>query len=270
MMENSPIPEPEKQNQNVSPRKQKIVTSSLVTVVVAAFIFSIFQITGSIDSPFKVKGTTKAVESAFSIDASQNEELAKLADKDTDNDGLNDFDELYLYKTSPYVRDSDSDGINDDEETKNGTDPNCPEDQNCSVSSVTPLEQATLPAQGELSSEDLRTNLKQMGAPANLIDTMDDETLKQVYQDTLSETGITSEQLAGESPSNLEDLEPSPANEEITLQALQSVTADQLRELLKQAGVDEATLSQVDDAALEAVYQQSLGEQLQLEGVEGF
>lgn len=51
--------------------------------------------------------------------------------RDTDIDGLNDFDELYVYNTSPYLADTDSDGINDKEEIEKGRNPLCDEAKNC-------------------------------------------------------------------------------------------------------------------------------------------
>ena len=261
-MEISPHPDSEKKSQDQIQKRQRIITGTLVFVGLVAFTFGIFRIIGTINSPFKMK-STEITETSFLLNSSQEAEIDQLRNKDTDNDGLSDFDELYSYKTSPYVRDSDSDGFNDKEEVDSGNDPNCPRDQNCSVTQTTPLEEATLPAQGELSSEDLRTTLKNLGAPANLVDTMDDATLQQVYEQTLAETGVTTDQLTntGEVPSNLEELVPSDTSSQaITLEMLQSLDAAQLRSLLQQSGVDEATLSQVDDATLEALYQQALGE----------
>ncbi len=51
--------------------------------------------------------------------------------KDTDGDGLVDYDELYVYKTSPYVADTDSDGFDDKTETFSGNNPNCPQGKEC-------------------------------------------------------------------------------------------------------------------------------------------
>jgi hypothetical protein len=52
-------------------------------------------------------------ESAFSNEVSY--DLAKL---DTDKDGLNDWDEISLYKTDPNLADTDGDGLSDGEEVK--------------------------------------------------------------------------------------------------------------------------------------------------------
>jgi CRISPR/Cas system-associated protein endoribonuclease Cas2 len=51
--------------------------------------------------------------------------------KDTDGDGLTDYDEVALYATSPYLPDTDSDGFSDGKEVKEGTDPNCKPGEVC-------------------------------------------------------------------------------------------------------------------------------------------
>ena len=45
---------------------------------------------------------------------------------DTDSDGINDYDEYFVYHTNPTNPDSDADGVNDGDEVANGTDPNVP------------------------------------------------------------------------------------------------------------------------------------------------
>lgn len=52
--------------------------------------------------------------------------------RDTDNDGLNDFVEVYQHRTSPYLADTDSDGVTDSQEITAGTDPLCGKGKNCS------------------------------------------------------------------------------------------------------------------------------------------
>ncbi len=69
------------------------------------------------------------------LDANQPVEvsLEDLKNKDTDNDKLSDFTELYQTKTSIFLEDSDSDGISDFEETSQGGDALCPKGEDCSL-----------------------------------------------------------------------------------------------------------------------------------------
>lgn len=53
--------------------------------------------------------------------------------RDTDLDGLSDFDELYVYSTSPYIADTDSDGIPDRTELEQSKDPLCGEGKTCNT-----------------------------------------------------------------------------------------------------------------------------------------
>ncbi|HKM40546.1 MAG: hypothetical protein ACOXZ1_03370 [Patescibacteria group bacterium] len=57
----------------------------------------------------------------------------ELKNVDTDGDGISDWDEIFIYGTSPYLEDTDGDNLSDYEEIfLYKTDPNCPEGQVCS------------------------------------------------------------------------------------------------------------------------------------------
>lgn len=70
--------------------------------------------------------------------------------RDTDRDGLSDFDELYVYGTSPYLPDTDSDGILDGEEVKKGSNPLCAQGEDCGMAPdeaiLASLTSTTIPA----------------------------------------------------------------------------------------------------------------------------
>ncbi len=53
--------------------------------------------------------------------ASSIDDLKKI---DTDNDGLSNYEEIYIYHTDPNNPDTDGDGYTDGDEVKNGYDPN--------------------------------------------------------------------------------------------------------------------------------------------------
>lgn len=98
----------------------------------SALLFSGWYIREQIRAPFL---TSRAkLEASRQFVSERDKELQRegeLRTKDTDGDGLNDWDELNTYKTSPYVADSDSDGVSDSSEIALGQDPNCPKGRDC-------------------------------------------------------------------------------------------------------------------------------------------
>lgn len=65
----------------------------------------------------KISPTASAHDNNISPAEKLIEERSSLADmKDSDKDGLIDFDEMHIYMTDPKIADSDKDGINDTEE----------------------------------------------------------------------------------------------------------------------------------------------------------
>ncbi len=99
---------------------------------VTALGLSVMFLRSNISLPFLVPiATLTAARQALvpASDAAREAEAAKS--KDTDRDGLSDYAELTIYKSSPYLADTDSDGIPDAIEIGQGTDPNCPNGQNC-------------------------------------------------------------------------------------------------------------------------------------------
>lgn len=127
--------------------------------------------------------------------------------KDTDGDSLNDYDELYVYNTSPYLADSDSDGIDDQEEIKEGKDPNCPGNQDCygailepelegqsmaGVSDNTEAEGSEAEILKEIlpqnpSAEEIRELLMEAGVSAEALNEASDQELIDLYQEILNE-----------------------------------------------------------------------------------
>jgi len=112
-------------------KEQKIGFILLLAFAFLSVGLGVLQIRNTMYSHFALNSQVSGVlkDQVNTIDA--------LRFRDTDKDGLNDFDELYVYNTSPYLVDTDSDGIPDGEEVKRGLNPNCPEGQDCSVSSDT-------------------------------------------------------------------------------------------------------------------------------------
>jgi len=119
--------ESEQPIENGLSKEQKIGFVLLLAFAILAIGLGILQIRNNMYSHFalnnKIPNTLK--DQVNTIDA--------LRFRDTDKDTLNDFDELYVYATSPYIADSDSDGSADGEEVKRGSNPMCAPGQDCSL-----------------------------------------------------------------------------------------------------------------------------------------
>lgn len=130
-------------------RSQKIGTGILAVFGVLVVIFWFAQFKNSINSPLAYNSENDNAGASSTADILNDEALKA---KDTDNDGISDYDEINIYHTSAYLADTDSDGIPDMTEIQNGTDPNCAEGKDCYGSSlVNPV--ATTSA-SDLSSQD--------------------------------------------------------------------------------------------------------------------
>ena len=86
-----------------------------VFVILGGFGFALFKQLSQKPSP-QIAGNNNQKEQGAALDAS-------LTLKDTDQDGLKDWEEA-LWKTNPKNPDTDGDGTSDGEEVNSGRDPN--------------------------------------------------------------------------------------------------------------------------------------------------
>lgn len=204
----------------------------------AALSLGFFQFRYKLSSYFKVSD----VQLGLTNTPTNNQDLLGLREKDTDQDGINDYDEFYVYQTSPYLPDSDSDGIKDAAEIAANTDPNCKQGDNCFSSN----EQAVgaqdsqnledLAIRGQITAPQIRQLLLEAGAPAEEVNQLSDEDLLIQYQQLLTQSqgGVNLQPQTITLPDgNLEDLTPT-----------------EIRQLLLDQGIAPSILDAISDAEL--------------------
>ncbi|MEO5927803.1 MAG: hypothetical protein ABIO72_03715 [Patescibacteria group bacterium] len=115
-------------------REQKISAGILAVCGVIALGLSVEHLGASIRDPFTVsrEKITSAVEELNKLDPATRED-AEAKRRDTDGDGLSDYDELHRFQTSPYLADTDGDGKLDNVELALGANPNCAQGQVCAA-----------------------------------------------------------------------------------------------------------------------------------------
>lgn len=185
------------------PRPQQVAVISLSIVAVGILGIWLWQSNSRINSPFRASDA----EIAQAEKTAQEKTIADAAakTKDTDGDGLSDYDEINVYKTSPYLEDTDGDGVNDGEEVRLGTDPLCNEKtSNCgfltgqtTATATTTAATSTTPAEnvdqallikalsGEGDANTMRQILIQGGANADQVKLLTDADLMSMYADVL-------------------------------------------------------------------------------------
>jgi hypothetical protein len=141
----------------------------------------------------------------LSLAEQEAKEIEEQKSRDTDEDGINDYEELAVYHTSPYLSDTDSDGVDDAAEIRLGKDPSCPEGQNCLRAFASAAEEGEQPElklpgtespldlssvtsaadlQGKIermSVGDLRRVLVQTGISADIIDGLSDSEVRTLF-----------------------------------------------------------------------------------------
>lgn len=175
-------------------------------------------------------------------------EFAELSIKDSDGDTLSDFSELYINKTSPYIKDSDSDGVDDNVEVEKKTDPLCPTGQDCAgviatnVNSAVSTSGSTTTEIPTLNATQIRNELSKIGMSQADLNKISDDDLIKLYNDTFSQqsTSTDTEQLNN----------------------LQNLNSSQIRDLLQQNGISSEDLKSINDSELQQMYQATVQEQL--------
>lgn len=207
--------------ESLSPQ-QKLSLGVVVVIGITTFVFGMFQINKAIVLPF-VRDRSATFKS---LDELEKEKEAQMKEQDSDGDGLNDWDELYVFRTSPFLDDSDSDGVNDGKEVASMTDPNCPIGKVCRQVRQSEKPVATAVTEGGLT------------VPANV--PPEEQQILDVMQETFGDVSqLTPEGISAK---------------------LQEMSIDELRGFLVKLGIPKETIDQADDETLRSILQESLEE----------
>ncbi|MFA5021864.1 MAG: hypothetical protein WC508_02200 [Patescibacteria group bacterium] len=233
------------------PKRVEILLSrAIILVGLVAIGVGFFQIRSQLGKYF-LPITNQSVVKA---DINANDDLLGLQKKDTDSDGLSDYNELYIYSTSPYLKDTDSDGIDDNKEITSGTNPNCPQGKLCagtadSGSSATANTQSgsLTTATSQAQAKQIRQALLQSGMTASDLDQLTDQQILDTYNQVAAENP----QLTGAGSSGL-------SQSGLTASSVENMTPTEIRALLIKTGMSEGILNQISDQDLMSLVKDTL------------
>lgn len=188
-------------------REQKVGYAVVIGCGMFAVVLGFMYMGTHLNAPFAITYRGDRILTSEQRDA---EKIAAQKKADTDGDSINDYDELYVYQSSPYLADSDSDGQSDDTEINNGGDPTCALGADCAddVDDVVAdaeftgdyaAQAAQEMAQAEadlaelkaslanVSVAEIRVMLIESGAEQAQIDAMTDEEVTALYQQIINQ-----------------------------------------------------------------------------------
>lgn len=246
--------------------KERVGFFAFLIFACVTIVFGFRGIGNAIKNPF----AKSFAPSAPTDEELKQKQMAELKTKDTDKDGLSDYDEIYVYNTSPYLADTDSDGVSEKDEILKGTDPNCPKGTTCfapgnafsqgTVSGAVVNLPIQVPTAGQLllqtllsstpDPQTLRSVLIQNGVSKQIVDGLNDEDLI-----TLAKKAAGGGLVAGES--SVTSTSTYAGGQKVS-GAKSPTNADQLRALLRAQGVSEAQLQKINDETLLSAYQDVL------------
>ncbi|HEX9679799.1 MAG TPA: hypothetical protein VGA08_04250 [Candidatus Saccharimonadales bacterium] len=236
-------------------KAERVLAWSTLGIGIVALVFGFFYFQNQISSPNQ---SSRAVALTEVDPNSLTPEQEALAAIDTDEDGLSDYAELYIYSTSPYLPDTDSDGVTDKDEIERNLNPNCAFERNCSdlLTLTIPAEQdSALPGspaalgdiriEGRITAEKVRDLFLRIGVQPTQLEGLTDDQLLLAYEELIRRTG------ADTAP----QVQPQPVAEP---ESIDELSATELRQLLLESGIPAEVLDEISDQELSVIVEQSL------------
>ncbi len=270
--------------------KEKINSIIILMVGFFAVIFGVFSFWFTVSNPFAsiINESQKINQELMAKEQARMESLKAL---DTDGDGLTDYEELYVYGTSPYLKDTDGDGISDyDEIFVYGTDPNCPTGSVCSgipnvlpdpsgsgimgISDNNPLNTVisvpslqTKPQGLSITPDYIRSVMRQNGATEEELSELTDEVIIAEFRDYLKDNeeatkyfeNIGMDVNSFINPGGIVGLDS--LNDISSADDLKNLSGAQIRQLMLQSGASESILNSVNDEQLKKMFLDRLSQE---------
>ncbi|MCK4744765.1 hypothetical protein KAS41_01765 [Candidatus Parcubacteria bacterium] len=211
----------EKENQeNQIIKSRRSVEIFLLVIGISALILGFLRFNATINSAFNASGTDNKNFTGY--EEKELQEILNQQNSDTDQDGLSDYDEINIYSTSPYLEDTDSDGYSDMQEINEKENPNCPRGQDCGAMNGSELEDSAV---GISDLENYSDFLNQLQPPP-----------ENQNSSGSSGTGEAEKILSG------------------------SASAEEIRQMLSQAGIPLEEMEKISDADLIKMYYETIAE----------
>jgi len=272
-------------NKKALSKEEKAVLFLLFVISVLGVYFGFKSFPANLSRPFEVQMASYTGETFKTLTQKEEEEIALQKTSDTDSDGLSDYDELFVYKTSPYLADSDSDGFNDQTEIFSSNNPNCPEGKDCGVADTSVVSETaddsgsktnilagvfnlspTTDSSGitfnstkdieaflaKMTPDEIRAMLISQGVSKDVVDKMTDEQIKTLLSKTIEEA-VASGALEGIIP------ETSDAGETTgsATNPFAGMTSAEIRAALIEQGASKADLDQLTDEQLNQLLEEA-------------
>jgi hypothetical protein len=254
---------------------EKFFVFFLVLITISAAVLGYLQFKKNIEGPLyssylrEKRGELREQYKVTNINsAEEKEDFSKLQNQDSDLDGLSDYSEIYVYKTSAYLEDTDGDGLLDKEEIINGTDPNCPKGEECygpeiTGETITNTDNEQVYEQENFTDTNQADELDLSDSATMDLDLLELQTQLLSGEVTLEELGINDPQLQ-EMLDEARELQAqeaeqlSPTEKEPIKEELKALSPEEIRQELEQRGIDKSLLEQIDDETLKQLFLDTL------------
>lgn len=230
-------------------------------VAIGALFLGVWQIRTLIKLPFTDTSSINTGTGEQNVNNSTIEgfEIEALKNKDTDGDDLSDYDEVYIYKTSPYLKDTDSDSYDDKTEVTTGNDPLCPKGQICGPQ-INKFSGDTPTTPNQPTAEQIRQFLKTNGATDESLAKYDDAALLKLYKEVAGSESLPA--ITNQPNNNSNSSTTNATTLQLTQEqkdAILKLSGTELRQLLIKSGADAAMLDKFDDDTVKSIVKQTLG-----------